>query len=57
MFAHTQKGEVWTKRDRMTRSCLVTKKIGVNHKQDSLGGFVTDFYAPIWVMGFRAFYH
>ena len=20
-------------------------------------GFVTDFYAPIWVMGFHAFYH
>ena len=33
------------------------EKNGMNHKQGSLGGFVTDFYAPIWVMGFRVFYH
>ena len=26
------------------------------HKQGSLGGFVTDFYALIWVMGFCVFY-
>ena len=32
------------------------KKDGMNHKQGNLGGFVTDFYAPIWVMGFCAFY-
>ena len=33
------------------------KKYDMNHKQGSLGGFVTDFYAPDWVMGFRVFYH
>ena len=38
------------------RVCL-QKKNGMNHKQGSLGGFVTDFYAPVWVMGNRVFYH
>ena len=33
------------------------KKNGMNHKQGSLGGFVTDFNALIWVMGFSLFYH
>ena len=33
------------------------KKNGMNHKQGSLRGFVTDFYGPIWVMGFHVCAH
>ena len=33
------------------------QKNGMNHKQGSLGEFVTDFYALIWVMGFCVFNH
>ena len=33
------------------------KKISMTYQQDSLGGFVADFYALISVIGFRALYH